>query len=77
MKSAEGRHPDVLQYTCGRRTARLEVDNGYVDIKHRSPSGEGEEELHHSSGPFRGAFQLPGPGLIVVDCLVRWSITLR
>ncbi|MEU1147205.1 hypothetical protein ACFYO9_04920 [Streptomyces sp. NPDC005863] len=76
-KNAEGRHPDVLQYTGGRGTAKLDVGDGYVYIKHRSPGGEVETELHRSSGPFRGTFQLPGPGLIVVNCLVRWSVTLR
>ncbi|MFD4630184.1 hypothetical protein ACFVYR_20345 [Streptomyces sp. NPDC058284] len=53
------------------------MGDGYIHIKHRSPGGEGEEQLHRSSGPFRGTFQLPGPGLIVVDCLVRWPVTVR
>ncbi|MET8787347.1 hypothetical protein [Streptomyces sp. NPDC004589] len=77
VKSAEGGHPNVLRYTGARTTSKLEVPKGYVVLTHRSLRGEGAKELHRSNGPFRGTVELPGPGLIEVDCLVQWSVTLR
>ncbi|MGW4554261.1 hypothetical protein ACWEOV_11525 [Streptomyces sp. NPDC004365] len=76
VKSAEGGHPNVLRYAGARTTLRLEVSKGYVALTHRSLKGEGEKELHRSNGPFRGTVELPGSGLVEVDCLVRWSVTL-
>ncbi|WP_405795631.1 hypothetical protein [Streptomyces sp. NBC_01506] len=76
VESAEGRHPDVVPYNGARTTVRLEVGNGHADITHRPLNGGGETLLHLGQGPFRGTIELPGPGLIDVDCLVRWSITV-
>ncbi|MEV8320924.1 hypothetical protein AB0Q95_42910 [Streptomyces sp. NPDC059900] len=76
-KRAEGDHPDVLRYTGGRTTLRLEAGEGYIHLTHRSLTGGQKTELHDASGPLRGTVELPGPGLIEVDCLVPWSVTVR
>ncbi|MFJ6852977.1 hypothetical protein ACIQM3_21030 [Streptomyces sp. NPDC091271] len=77
MKIVEGRHPDVLLYTGERTTLKLEVGKGYAGFSHRPLNGGEATPLEGCNGPFRGTVELPGPGLIEVDCLVRWSATLH
>ncbi|GAA1932773.1 hypothetical protein GCM10009837_68240 [Streptomyces durmitorensis] len=87
-ETAAGKHPDVLLYEGGGATAVFEVHGkGYARLYHRalpsrrSPArgteGKRAELQSVGTGPFRGKVVIPGPGLIEVDCLVPWSLTLR
>ncbi|MCA6091038.1 hypothetical protein LE181_02485 [Streptomyces sp. SCA3-4] len=75
--AAHGKHPDVLQYRGPAVKARFEVHKGgYAYLHHRSSDG-GKQQLEYVSlGPYRGTVEIPGPGLIEVDCLTAWSLTL-
>ncbi|MFE9219605.1 hypothetical protein ACFYN3_25030 [Streptomyces lavendulae] len=75
--AAEGKGEDVLRYTGGRTTVRLELkEAGRVTLRLRSFSGGYGAELITCDGPFRGTVDLPGPGLIEVDSRVPWTITV-
>lgn len=76
VTGAEGGHPDVLRYTGERTTLTLEVDKGVAVLTHRSPGGGEGTVLRRCDGPFRGAVEVPGPGLLEVNCLARWSVAL-
>ncbi|MFE0176867.1 hypothetical protein ACFWZ2_31640 [Streptomyces sp. NPDC059002] len=76
--AARGKHPDVLQYRGPAARVRFEVrKEGYAYLHHRSPDGGNRQQLTYVSlGPYRGTVGIPGPGLIEVDCLTAWSLTL-
>lgn len=75
-----GRHPDVLLHRGPAVTALLEVGSGYAKVHHTrpdAPEDQHREIAHVSRGPFRGRVEIPGPGLILVDTLVRWKLTVN
>ncbi|MFJ7417357.1 hypothetical protein ACIQXD_01940 [Streptomyces uncialis] len=74
--TASGRYPDALRYTGPPARVRLEVEKAHAKVEHSSISGEHRTRLHLSSGPFRGTLALPGPGIIEVACLAKWSLTV-
>ncbi|GAA2065040.1 hypothetical protein GCM10009801_10040 [Streptomyces albiaxialis] len=76
-KTATGKHPDVLQYDGPATEAVLNVvGKGYARLVHHGRDGGRSEVTDISLGPFRGRIELPGPGLIEVDCLVDWSLRI-
>ncbi|MFD4828424.1 hypothetical protein ACFWPV_00970 [Streptomyces uncialis] len=74
--TASGRFPDALRYTGPPARVRLEVEKAHATVAHSSISGEHRSQLHVSSSPFRGTLALPGPGIIEVACLAKWSLTV-
>lgn len=77
VKHAEGRQSDVLRYTGAATAVRLETGEGHVTLTHHPFTGGEAKELHDTPGPYRGIVEVPGPGLIQVRCLVRWSLLVR
>jgi hypothetical protein len=75
-----GGHPDVLRYHGPVATALLEVGSGYAHLHHTrldGAPGNRPDQIHDvSGGPFRGRVEIPGPGLILIDTLVPWKLTL-
>ncbi|GAA0953266.1 hypothetical protein [Actinocorallia libanotica] len=72
--------PDVLRHHGPATTALLEVGSGYAHVRHTRPDAAPEDRHHDiinfSKGPFRGRVEIPGPGLILIDTLVRWKLTV-
>jgi len=69
---------DVFHHRGPAAWGRLETGRGYVHLYWHSVDGTQEKELTAVEGPYRGRFQLPGPGLIRVSCLgTPWSATIE
>ncbi|MGX2992939.1 hypothetical protein JNUCC64_01370 [Streptomyces sp. JNUCC 64] len=75
--TAAGKRPGVLRYTGDGTSLTLEAGGGQVVVRHYGPGGGGRREIRRASGPFRDTLEVPGPGLIEVDCAVPWSVTVR
>ncbi|MFE7134025.1 hypothetical protein ACFVIM_24520 [Streptomyces sp. NPDC057638] len=76
LRTASGKRPAVLRHTGPETRIRLETGGGYANVHHHSFDGASVEKVRFGSGPFRGPVELPGPGLIAVDCLVDWTVTV-
>ncbi|GLF97182.1 hypothetical protein [Streptomyces yaizuensis] len=76
LRTASGKRPAVLRHTGPETRIRLETGEGYANVDHLAFDGGNARRVRFGPGPFRGPVSLPGPGLIMIDCLVDWTITL-
>jgi hypothetical protein len=72
-----GKHDDVFQYHGQPTSCRLQVADGALYITHSSFDGRRQESLMMAKGPYRGRFDLPGPGLIQIKTDTTWSATVE